>query len=136
ALLAAVSAARRGVPLSHPIPLYGASYHHPTILWRTGFLAPDPVIYIEANGKGTLFASPLELTRAQKQAKVDRVRSVEEFGWAKARNEQGEMGADATVIAGVLKELGASRVLVEQDFPLGLARLLSERDVEVVHEAN
>jgi len=40
--------------LSEAIVLFGESYHHPTIFWRTGFLAPDPVVYIEVEGEGTL----------------------------------------------------------------------------------
>jgi Xaa-Pro aminopeptidase len=121
--------------VSEAILLYGESYHHPTILWRTGFLAPDPVIYIEAAGQGTLLASPLELTRAQKQAKVDRVRSVDDFGWTEIRRKEGELRADATVIARMLEELGISRVRVEPDFPLALAQELQAGDVEVVTDA-
>ena len=39
----------RGAVLPEPIVLFGETYHHPNILWRTGFLAPDPVVYIEIN---------------------------------------------------------------------------------------
>ena len=114
------------------ILLFGDSYKQPSVLWRTGFSVPDPVIYVEAEGRGTLLVSPMEFPRAQKQARVDSVRSVEDFGWSEARQRDGQAAADVAVITAVLEEIGAGRVRVEPNFPLDLARALEARDVEVV----
>ncbi|MCU0610698.1 MAG: Xaa-Pro peptidase family protein [Candidatus Eisenbacteria bacterium] len=43
------------------------------IYWRTGFLAPDPLIYVETGNSGTLIVSDLELGRARETARVDSV---------------------------------------------------------------
>jgi len=41
--------------------LFGETYHHPNILYKTGFLAPDPVIYLERDGKGVLYLSLIHI---------------------------------------------------------------------------
>ena len=57
--------------------LFGETYHHPNILYRTGFLAPDPVIVVDrGDGDTTLWASALEEGRARKEARVAEVRST------------------------------------------------------------
>ena len=33
-----------------PVLLFGESYHHPDILYRTGFLVPDPVVVVDRGG--------------------------------------------------------------------------------------
>ena len=30
-----------------PALLFGETYHHPNILYRTGFLVPDPVVVVD-----------------------------------------------------------------------------------------
>jgi hypothetical protein len=52
-----------------PVLLFGETYHHPDILYRTGFLAPDPVVVVDRGGSDTvLWTSALEEGRARKQA--------------------------------------------------------------------
>jgi Xaa-Pro aminopeptidase len=115
------------------ILLFGESHFHPSVLWLTGFLAPDPVVYIENDGKGTLLVSALELTRAQKEARVDRVRSFEDFDFtAIQRSSDGGDEAFARLIAAALEAEGIQRVRVEPDFPLVLARALERLDVAVI----
>jgi len=46
------------------------------LYYRTGFFVPDPVIYVEHNGKKTLVLSDLEIDRGRKEASVDRVLSL------------------------------------------------------------
>jgi Xaa-Pro aminopeptidase len=57
------------------------------VLYRTGFWAPDPITYIEMNGKGVLLVSDLEAGRAAETAKVDEVVSTTVLG--KELKEQG-----------------------------------------------
>lgn len=49
------------------------------LYYRTGFFVPDPVIYIEHNGKKTLVLSDLEIDRGRKEASVDRVISLSDI---------------------------------------------------------
>jgi Xaa-Pro aminopeptidase len=114
------------------ILLYGESYHHPSVLYRTGFLAPDPVIYLEAGDAGTLFVSTLEAGRAAKEARVGKVVDWETLGFsALQRESSGPDEAIAKLIARIVQEAGADAVRVEPDFPLGLARELERHDVVV-----
>jgi Xaa-Pro aminopeptidase len=119
--------------MSDAILLFGDSHRHPNILWRTGFLAPDPVIYVEADGDGTLIVAPLEFGRAQQEAHT-RVRNFEEFGWSAIRRAEGEETAFVALIKAVLAELNVSRVRVEPDFPFGLAQALQEQDIAVTSD--
>ena len=41
-----------------------AALRHPNILWRTGFSAPDPVIYIESGDRHILITGSMEVGRA------------------------------------------------------------------------
>ena len=54
-----------------PVLLFGETYHHPNILYRTGFLVPDPVVVVDRGGDDTvLWASALEEGRARKESSV------------------------------------------------------------------
>ena len=73
-----------------PILLFGESYHHPNIFYRTGFLAPDPVVVVDRGGDDTvLWTSRLEEGRARKEARVGRVRCTEELDWAEKMSRAG-----------------------------------------------
>ena len=66
-----------------PVLLFGETYHHPNIYYRSGFLAPDPVVLIDRGGEDTvLWTSRLEEGRARKEARVGRVRCIEELDWS------------------------------------------------------
>src|SRR3979490_2396047 len=46
--------------------LFGETYHHPNIFYRSGFLAPDPVVLVDNGGDDTtLWTSRLEEGRAR-----------------------------------------------------------------------
>lgn len=51
----------------------GTSEFSADLLWATGFKVPDPVEYIQIDGKKILIVSPLEVERVQKEARVDEV---------------------------------------------------------------
>lgn len=44
--------------------------HEADLFWRTGFWAPDPLIYLEVEGEGRLLVNDLELSRAMESARV------------------------------------------------------------------
>jgi Xaa-Pro aminopeptidase len=123
---------RRSVP--EAIVLFGETYFHPTILWRTGFLAPDPVVYIEVDGDSTLYVSGLEFGRAQKQAKVGRVARFDDDDFLNRRAGDGELQAFGAAIASRLAAAGVDQVRVEPDFPLALARAIEAQDIVVLSD--
>jgi Xaa-Pro aminopeptidase len=121
--------------VSEAILLYGDSYRNPVILWRTGFVAPDPVVYLEAGGKGTLLVSALEIGRARKEARVEAVRAYDDFDFGRRNREGGEGHAYAGMIVALLAEAGVQRVRVQSEFPVALARAVEAADVEVIADA-
>ena len=116
------------------IVLFGETYYHPTILWRTGFLAPDPVVYIEVDGDSTLYVSALEYGRAQKQAKVGKVARFDDDDFLKRRAGDGELQAFGAAIASRLAAAGVDQVRVEPDFPVALARAIEAQDIVVLSD--
>jgi Xaa-Pro aminopeptidase len=117
--------------VSEAILLHGDTQRNATIFWRTGFLAPDPVVYFEHDGKGTLLVNSMELERARKESRVS-VRSYDEFDFTRLYRESGVRHAYTQMIVALLAEHGVERVQVDPDFPVRLARALEEADVEVI----
>lgn len=116
-----------------PILLFGESYHHPNIFYRTGFLAPDPVVVVDRGGDDTvLWTSRLEEGRARKEARVGRVRCTEELDWAEKMSRAGaEQDAWAVLVESICRAEGLSGVMVDADFPTLIADHLRGNDLEV-----
>ncbi len=109
--------------------LYAASETEADILYPTGFFAPDPFLFIQKGKRKILVMSDLEMDRARKQARVDRVMS-----WSRVAaplESNGRKALPADVIARALELLGIKRVEVPASFPLGLALELDERGLRL-----
>jgi len=114
------------------ILLFGETYHHPNLLYKTGFLAPDPIVYLEQNGKGTLYTNVMEFERARKQSRVTDVHTFFEIPAARAwASAPSEFDGFAGMIKEILKTHGIDAVDVEPDFPTFLADRLRQADVAV-----
>ncbi|TSC78505.1 MAG: Xaa-Pro aminopeptidase [Parcubacteria group bacterium Gr01-1014_33] len=104
--------------------LYGATDIGPShfsgdLLWRTGFKAPDPFFLIEIEGKAFLFASPLELERAEKEARADTILSLHDYTKRTQRK---------TEIEGILlflKERAIEAVVASSDIPYIIGRAIA-----------
>jgi Xaa-Pro aminopeptidase len=115
-----------------PVLLFGESYHHPNILYRTGFLVPDPVVVVDHGGDDTvLWTSALEEGRARKEASVGAVRSIVELDMAPARPGGNEYDGWAAMVEAVCRKHALSAVDVDADFPTVLADHLRQHDVDV-----
>ena len=115
-----------------PVLLFGETYHHPNILYRTGFLAPDPVVVVDRGGADTvLWASALEEGRAHKESSVGAVRSTMELDIPPARAGGNEYDGWAALVTAVCREHGLGAVDVDADFPAVLADHLRHNDVDV-----
>ncbi|MBV8445039.1 MAG: aminopeptidase P family protein [Candidatus Dormibacteraeota bacterium] len=116
-----------------PILLFGETYHHPNILYRTGFLAPDPVVFVDRGGDDTvLWVSALEEGRARKQARAGEVRCTATLGLAdKVRATGSEQGAWSLLVESICREHDLSAVTVDADFPVTLADHLRQQDIAV-----
>ena len=113
--------------------LFGETYHHPNILYRTGFLVPDPIVVVDRGGDDvTLWASPLEEGRARKEARVAHVRSTAEHDFAeKLRRAGNEQDGWCLLLESVCRENGLTSVDVDVDFPALFADHLRARDVAI-----
>ncbi|MBI3812071.1 MAG: aminopeptidase P family protein [Nitrospirae bacterium] len=93
------------------------------LYYATKFLAPDPFIYIQTNGRKTMVMSDLELDRAKAQASVNEVLS-----YSKVEQPLKDKGlADPKLIDVVdacLKERGVKRLLVPGEFGFRHAKAL------------
>ncbi|MGA8415123.1 MAG: Xaa-Pro peptidase family protein [Candidatus Dormiibacterota bacterium] len=115
-----------------PVLLFGETYHHPNILYRTGFLVPDPIVVVDRGGDDTvLWASALEEGRARKEASVGQVRSILELTIPAARPGGNEFDGWANLVEAVCREHGLAAVDVDADFPAVLADHLRHSDVDV-----
>ena len=112
-----------------PILLFGETYHHPNIFYRSSFLAPDPVVLVDCGGEDiTLWVSRLEEGRARKEAKVGRVRCIEDLGSSEIREKAGnQQGGSPLLLQAVCREHGIRAVDVDADFPVREADALGEQ---------
>lgn len=103
--------------------------YYATRLW-----VPDPFLYVERNGKGSILLSKLEYDRGKKEAQGLRVLSVDRYDKAarkRLKAEPGKVLPTAEVIFEFLKSEKIRRVEVPENFPLGLARGLEETGIRV-----
>jgi Xaa-Pro aminopeptidase len=85
------------------------------LYYATKFLAPDPFIFIQANGRKTLVMSDLELDRAKSQGRVNEVLSYSTF--EQQLKEKGLAEPKMIdVVDACLKERGVKRLLVPGEF--------------------
>jgi Xaa-Pro aminopeptidase len=96
------------------------------LYYATRFVAPDPFVYLRADGRSLILASDLEIDRARRQARVDEV-------WPLRRYEERARGRGVAspglveATAEVLRELGVDAVVVPATFPLAYADGLRAR---------
>ena len=59
--------------------IIAASESDSNLAYACRFLAPDPFVFLQVNGRKTLLMSDLEVDRARAQARFDEVRSLSEW---------------------------------------------------------
>jgi Xaa-Pro aminopeptidase len=99
------------------------------LYYATGFLAPDPFVFLRVDGRTILLMSDLEIDRARAQARVDDVRSYTAYE-EKAR-ERAPRPHLTDVVGVLLDELGLTEILVPAGFPLEPADRLREQGIRV-----
>ena len=105
------------------------------LYYATRFLAPDPFIFVQLNGRRLVVMSDLELDRAKSQSKVDEVLS-----YAKLSQELKRKGAAEPtimdVVADLLKSREATEIEVPVDFGVAYADALRKRGLIVQPKAD
>lgn len=110
--------------LSTPLVLMGAPVDCPDLLYATGFMAPDPVVYIQFGRQKYLIVSSLEYGRAVQtcQHRGIQVRTPTHLGL------QGpNRGKYESWIASLLNQHEFTSFRVPEGFPYGLALKLQNR---------
>ena len=123
---------------SRTLLVIGAPQNDAAAYHLSGFLAPDPVICLQAAGKKYLAVSSLEYGRAEKQAKVDELLSYDELDIIKLAKElKSGAKAYAAAITGLLEKLGAanSPVTVPPNFAIVYADELRARGITLTPDA-
>src|SRR5882724_8226951 len=90
------------------------------MLYATGIGVPDPFIYLQIAGRPLIVMSDLEIDRAKKKSPC-RVVSLSEIQ-RKVRAKGIKRPAYAHVIREILREKKIRRVVVPDNFGLGLAK--------------
>jgi Xaa-Pro aminopeptidase len=112
----------------------GTPQHDATAYHLSGFLAPDPVIFLRAAGKRYLAVSALEYGRAEKEAPADELISFDELDLTRlARELKSGARAFAAATANLLKKVGAegSPVTVPPHFGVAYADELRARGIKI-----
>ncbi len=91
--------------------------------YATGFLAPDPFVYIQKEGEKTIIINDLELDRARSQSKADRVLSLSKYEKI-ARKKSSRFSGFIGVMSAALKEMKIKSLLVPSNFSVEYADLL------------
>lgn len=112
--------------LSTPVLIVDVPERCADLLYAAGFRAPDPVVFLGANGKRWLVVSPMEQGRARETARGVKVLTSREL---KLRpQERRRLSGWA---AGVLREAGVRVAAVGPSFPLGVARRLERAGISL-----
>ena len=106
--------------------IVAASEQDANLYYATGFWAPDPFIFLQANGKKLLVMSDLEIDRARSESRVDDVLSLSKLQ-AEAKRRGAEQAGTIEVLDLLLRDLAVSRVRVPGTFPVALADKLREK---------
>ncbi|HUO58166.1 MAG TPA: Xaa-Pro peptidase family protein [bacterium] len=110
--------------------MYAASEHDSNLYYAVKFSVPDPFPFFQVGGKKIILMSDLELGRSEKQAKVDEVLSYSDFQIRAAKTGIKKPGI-ADVAAYFLKTRKIKKILVPDNFNLGLADALRQRGITV-----
>jgi len=106
------------------------SDHDANMLYATGMFVPDPFIYVRLQGRPIIVMSDLEIDRARRKAPHCRVVSLSAHQ-KKLRDAGIKQPGFAHVIYEILRKRRVRRVLVPDNFPLGLARELWQLGITV-----
>ena len=96
------------------------------IYYATGFMAPDPFVYIQHGNGKIMITSDLELDRARSQSKVDKVLSLSKYERI-VKKREGKPSGFIGVVTAALREMKIKKLLVPADFNVEYADFLRKK---------
>ena len=94
--------------------------------YATGFMAPDPFVYIQKCDEKIMITSDLELDRARSQSKADKVLSLSKYERIVKKRSGKPSGLIGAVVA-VLREIDVKGLLVPANFNVEYADFLRKK---------
>lgn len=110
--------------------LYADSEKSADMLYFGGIFVPDPFIAFTDGGKRVAVMSPLEIARARKESQFDEVLGQDTLKTEILKGGRGVL-EPADIIAHLARERGIGRFQVAPEFPIGLARALMQKGIEL-----
>lgn len=94
--------------------------------YATGFLAPDPFVYIRKGDETFMVANDLELDRARLQSRVDRVLPLSKYERL-LRKKRNKSPLFIEIVVAVLREIDVNGLLVPANFNVGYTDFLRKK---------
>lgn len=110
--------------------IIAASETDANLFYATGFLAPDPFIFVQIGSEKYLLMSDLERDRARSQAHVDHVLALSQYQ-EQAKKSGIENPSSVDALHQLLIENDIKRLNVPRDFPIATADNLRGRGYEI-----
>lgn len=121
--------------IQEAILLIASSEADSNIYYATGFLAPDPFIFIQIADEKIIIMSDLEVDRAKVQAKVDKVLSYSFYEEA-AKNAGLNEPKTTDVLHQFFMDMGIKKIIVPEYFGIKQALLLQEKNYDIEVKGN
>lgn len=123
------------MPPRLPILLFANSEENANLFYASRFFAPDPFACLilprrPRGEKKLLLLSDLEIDRGRKEARVDGVESLSGLSGI-LKKQLGFAPSYPDILRGWLRRHRVSRVVVPEEFPLGLARSLEKNGLQI-----
>jgi Xaa-Pro aminopeptidase len=106
--------------------IHASSEQDADLLWRTEFLVGDPILWWEVDGQTHAVLNALEIDRAKRTARIDRIWTMEELLGPKPKSRS----AAAQVLA-VVKKFKLKTLEVPENFPVVLVLVLQKNRVKI-----
>src|SRR5271154_364018 len=116
--------------MSETLLMVADSERDANMLYATGLFVPDPFIYLNFARRPLIVLSDLEIDRARKQAPHCRAVSLSAYQ-QKLRRDGVKSPGYAHVVREIFRENKIRRVVVPDNFPLGLAKDLKKLGVKL-----
>lgn len=110
------------------ILIYDSPETNADLYYACGFSAPDPFLYVEHNGKKHLFLSQLEFNRGARDAKVDKVHSIEPFFEKATSNGKTDI-FEAIYLS--IQSIGVAACTVQSTAGIALVENLRQRGITI-----
>ncbi|MBV9299500.1 MAG: aminopeptidase P family protein [Verrucomicrobia bacterium] len=114
-----------------PRMIFASSETSADLFYATKWSVPDPVLFLQQNGRKTVLLSDLEIDRGKKAAKVDEVIALSSIERLLEKGRRGKPPIETT-IATFLRQRRVRQAAVPYNFPVGLANGLAKEGVTVI----